>query len=699
MRNEYTCLIIFLLFISVLHAATEKRISNPSMISYTESTFAKQGEIRAVNGKFFKLMLNLTVPQQTPYQNVSFMLPEESVLYDDKGNMLAYIEIYNKSYQYKYSIRAGISTASRHLLSLDEEYSVPNSYLAYVEPTEHSVITPAIESRAREITANYENDLDKIAALTIWVNEYITYDINELGKNKDSMSVYSDPKGVCVEYTNLLIALSRSLGYPTRSVLGYSYSPEYGWQLHSWAEVYLGEWVGVDPTWLEVGYIDATHIPIYFGKDTELADYASAYMLSDDASIQWLGHETLGTETQDIILQDFVAERMSYDLRSYPSELPIGGSGAIMLSIQSPGYRTYSVQVIPCSSNYDMIMFNDLSRKVFLHPGMNNIVFPYKISSSLDPNYIYSCPVTIAHDAGVDIVDIKITKNKLVGSKFLLTVPEYAGNEYTVRIAAKSSDNVFVATPHELSTVSLGKGDVYEFDVESDPFLEYVLVYDMDSSQPLLISYEGNQFLTSSEYSVDELIFSADVPSDRNGTLHLVLNISGKPVQYTAKVYVDDSLIYLEKSSSQHYVLDTSLPKLSEGKHKALVIIDFGFDEYKQDFQLNVFNPVITVHVVELNSTGNLYVFDVSGPYSYYDFYIDGVRIDPHKQRRLSEGAHTIQVEWIDRAGYARLHEQQIIVPDRSQDFPASTNLCPSLFAAISLLLILFYAKFNPWAE
>lgn len=691
---RFGCLCVTLFFILFITSSLYAQITNPVIISRTHTSFTKQGEVRAINGKFFKLMLNITIPQQTPYQNVSYYLPNKSTLYDDDGNNVAYIEVYNKSSLYKYAVRADINSQSRHLTSFNETYYIPSNLLQYTKQSKHIIITPAIKSRAVQITSNYQNDLDKIAALTIWTHNYITYDIDELGKNKDSDSVYSNPVGVCVEYTNLFIALSRSLGYPTRSVLGYAYSVEYGWQLHSWAEVYIGEWVGADPTWNEVGYIDATHIPIYFGMDTELADYANAYLLSDEANIQWIGQESLGTGTHDIKLLDYETSVLKYDINSYPSELPIGGSGAVLLSVQSPDYRTYSVQVVPCSADYQLLVFDEYSKDVFLHPGLNNIILPYTVSSNLDRNYIYTCPVTVAHDSSVDIVDIRITSEKTPGSKFTLTVPRYYGNEYVMRVEAKYPDSIYIASPHGMDTVSLGKGDIYEFNITSDPFLSNIMVYGSESSQVVRTSYSPSSFPSSFSYAVDELDFDADVPSDENSSLHLVLNLTGEPGIYTAKIYIDDVLQYVEKSDSSYYVLDAVLPRLPAGKHKVILIVDFGFEEYKQELQLNVFDPEINIHTINIDGSNRTYVFDVSGPYSYYDFYIDGIRVDPHKQMKLAEGLHTIQVEWVDKGGYARLHEEELFVSEHN--ITRQTDVCPSLFVLAAIVLILFYAKFNP---
>lgn|GEM_PF-4011142 len=58
-------------------------------------------------------------------------------------------------------------------------------------------------------------------------------------------------QGDCEEYTDLFIAMARSLGLPARRLHGWSYNRRTGeWEGHAWAEVYVdGVWVPSDLTW------------------------------------------------------------------------------------------------------------------------------------------------------------------------------------------------------------------------------------------------------------------------------------------------------------------------------------------------------------------------------------------------------------------------------------------------------------------
>jgi transglutaminase-like putative cysteine protease len=62
--------------------------------------------------------------------------------------------------------------------------------------------------------------------------------------------VLEQGKGVCQDFTHLMIAVLRSFGVPARYVSGYLHRPNKDSQSHSWCEVWLPElgWVGIDPT-------------------------------------------------------------------------------------------------------------------------------------------------------------------------------------------------------------------------------------------------------------------------------------------------------------------------------------------------------------------------------------------------------------------------------------------------------------------
>lgn len=62
--------------------------------------------------------------------------------------------------------------------------------------------------------------------------------------------VLEQGKGVCQDFTHLMIAVLRSFGVPARYVSGYIHRPNEESQSHAWCEAWLPDlgWFGIDPT-------------------------------------------------------------------------------------------------------------------------------------------------------------------------------------------------------------------------------------------------------------------------------------------------------------------------------------------------------------------------------------------------------------------------------------------------------------------
>ena len=70
-------------------------------------------------------------------------------------------------------------------------------------------------------------------------------------------------QGDCNEHTVLYVALARAVGLPARTAVGLVYLRGH-FYYHAWPEVWLGEWVAVDPT-LGQYPADASHLRFILG--------------------------------------------------------------------------------------------------------------------------------------------------------------------------------------------------------------------------------------------------------------------------------------------------------------------------------------------------------------------------------------------------------------------------------------------------
>lgn len=137
-----------------------------------------------------------------------------------------------------------------------------------------------IEAKARELATN-SSALTTVKDVVNWVHSNVEYDISYFGRVRPATEVFRDRKGVCVEYSHLLISMLRSLGMESRYVSGYVFTEE--WQPHAWAEVDVPGygWLPVDATLGQAGVLDNTHLAIQKEDDQ---NKAYDVLVSDDSN-------------------------------------------------------------------------------------------------------------------------------------------------------------------------------------------------------------------------------------------------------------------------------------------------------------------------------------------------------------------------------------------------------------------------------
>ncbi len=101
-------------------------------------------------------------------------------------------------------------------------------------------------------------------AIYDYVSKTLTYDFNRVQPNVQRMGAVSalqnPTQAICMEFTDLFIAIARAAGIPAREINGYAYTENPELQplslvadvLHAWPEYYdkdKGVWIPIDPTW------------------------------------------------------------------------------------------------------------------------------------------------------------------------------------------------------------------------------------------------------------------------------------------------------------------------------------------------------------------------------------------------------------------------------------------------------------------
>lgn len=176
-----------------------------------------------------------------------------SIKIDEEGNWLAK---YLLSPQQTLDIKA---TGSVQLFASPQEFfpKTKKSLQKYLEPNKYwESDNPQIIELAQKLKTPKE--------IYNFVVKTLSYDYSRVQQDVErlgALSILSQPdRAICMEFTDLFIALARAAGIPAREVNGYAYAENPKIQplslvadvLHAWPE-YWDEarsiWVPVDPTW------------------------------------------------------------------------------------------------------------------------------------------------------------------------------------------------------------------------------------------------------------------------------------------------------------------------------------------------------------------------------------------------------------------------------------------------------------------
>jgi len=119
-------------------------------------------------------------------------------------------------------------------------------------PSDHRRVV----ARARRIVGNERDPARAARLISDWVHEHL--DRHATATLPSALKVLQERRGDCNEHTLLYVALARAAGLPARTAAGLLYLNG-RFYYHAWPEVYLADWVAVDPT-LGQFPADAAHL-------------------------------------------------------------------------------------------------------------------------------------------------------------------------------------------------------------------------------------------------------------------------------------------------------------------------------------------------------------------------------------------------------------------------------------------------------
>jgi len=122
--------------------------------------------------------------------------------------------------------------------------------------------SPILKDQAAAIVGQERDALRAATLISSWV--YHNLDKRPTLSIPNALEVYQRRAGDCNEHSVLFAALARAAGIPTRIASGLLYTKG-RFFYHAWDEVYVGEWLAVDPLLNQVP-ADPTHIRLIVGE-------------------------------------------------------------------------------------------------------------------------------------------------------------------------------------------------------------------------------------------------------------------------------------------------------------------------------------------------------------------------------------------------------------------------------------------------
>ncbi|MGD9418054.1 MAG: transglutaminase family protein [Verrucomicrobiota bacterium JB025] len=155
-----------------------------------------------------------------------------------------------------------------------DEESLRERIWPYLQDSRRVWKVPSIWRKTVEVVEGCESVFAMAEAIMAWIHADFTYELGATGVKADLEESFEIRKGVCQDFTHVMLGMCRSIGLPARYASGYLYNGRLGSLVgaqssHAWCEVYLpgGGWIGFDPT--NNNLADERYVKVAVGRDYE----------------------------------------------------------------------------------------------------------------------------------------------------------------------------------------------------------------------------------------------------------------------------------------------------------------------------------------------------------------------------------------------------------------------------------------------
>lgn len=344
--------------------------------------FVKSGTL-SFTGSIDEADLKLYVPQEG-LKDLQVYPNSWKYAEDDLGNKMVQIHWSNPSAEEKYEVKMHVVNSAKYF----ENISVEN--WKFAEEAKRETNLTKSNDEIREWAYAQETDLEKTVRLTMWINQNIKHEFEEMKERTESAEwVWRNRKGACGEFSNLLIAALRSQNIPARYIVGYVFSESRGDSLwpHAWVEVLIdNKWVPFDPTWMEGGFLDAAHIKFAnlmdsnFFEEVSYRGTGSVRLIKDPVSFKILNYSEYRIKIK-LSVDDYSAGEVGLAVGEVESFCSL-----TRLDLQT------------CADESDNVIFNvfDKTRR-FWFCNKEKIYWIFEIP---EERTSYVCPTTLYDQAG-----------------------------------------------------------------------------------------------------------------------------------------------------------------------------------------------------------------------------------------------------------------------------------------------------------
>lgn len=347
------------------------------------------------NSNLIPVLTNIALPPDTAYQDVVYQRIDPkplNVTVDNDGNYLAWYRL-NRGQK----IDAKVFGSAKLYTNSKVKNPVLESTLRkkYTESQKYwEKNNPQVINKLNEIMGdNPPGDTeDKAKKIFEYVVSSLRYDSGRLRtSNLDrlgAVTVLANPNSaVCMEFTDLFIALARAAGIPARELNGYAYSENTTLRplslakdiLHSWPEYWSDKrgWVMVDPTWENTtGGVD------YFNK-LDLNHFVFAVKgSSSEEPIPAGSYKYKGQNSHDVKValseNDFLGKPQIDVVIDAGSPILSGLPGVIKVKVTNIGNTVYPSNLLSVIAGQLSVLNKD-GQKTGLIPPFGNSEFDFDI--------------------------------------------------------------------------------------------------------------------------------------------------------------------------------------------------------------------------------------------------------------------------------------------------------------------------------